>query len=442
MIQNQSFVSEVSGDTINFTVSCGVANAVQANYQANESIHPLKCFVKNKLKNATAFSEYTGIVEYLEKDIKKPKPFLAYSDNKGVYLPTGPLSLGMYISEQKPIVIKQKDDIIKEFFNLTHLNSKLSFSYTASPDVAKIYLEALNKFALENENISFFLISKHKPTINLSENLHVATMPNLSFQKTRDIIAASDFPLLVTGDMSLTLAMDYEKEFFYEALNHKFNIEENLRLFEELKNLPNLSIPAQRVQVQIIQIKGISPSHEVEPDKIENLKDMVFTSLKWFSNNPGYMSKGINSIRANLSLPLKFSNIMSIIKEENLNQLWNQMPIFKLDDFWNKSINLWLTSKKYEENFDLNIINSRGEIVVELYKNNINFELIWTDIGHNKDKDNFDALWKKYKTDPNSWEVVDDVIPAINKLLYNLSNSMKLKIESESDIAQKYRPII
>lgn len=412
---------------------------LSANYQANESIHPLKCFVKNKLKNATVFSEYIGIVEYLEKDIKKPQPFLASSDSKGVYLPTGPLSLGMYISEEKPLITKQKDDLIEEFFNLTNLNSKLSFSYTASPDVAKIYLEALNKFALENKDISFFLISKHKPTISLSENLHVATIPNLSFQKTRDIIAASDFPLLVTGDMSLTLAMDYEKEFFYEALNHKFNIEENLRLFEQLKNLPNLSIPAQRVQVQII---GISPSHEVEPDKIENLKNMVFTSLKWFSNNPGYMSNGINSIRANLSLPLKFSNIMSIIKEENLNQLWSQMPIFKLDDFWNKSISLWLISKKYEENFDLNIKSSRGKILEELYRNNINFELIWTDSGHNKDKENFDALWKNYKTDPNSWEAQEDIIPAIYELLHNLGNSIKLKLEPESDIAQKNRPII
>lgn len=187
---------------------------------------------------------------------------------------------------------------------------------------------------------------------------------------------------------------------------------------------------------------GISPSHEVEPDKIENLKDMVFTSLKWFSNNPSYMSKGINSIRANLSLPLKFSNIMSIIKEENLNQLWSQMPIFKSDDFWNKSISLWLTSKKYEENFDLNIINSRGEIVVELYKNNINFELIWTDIAHNKDKENFNDLWEKYKTNPNSWEAQEDIIPAIYELLHNLGNSIKLKLEPESDIAQKNRPII
>jgi hypothetical protein len=410
-------------------------------YKAKEKKHSLPCFIKNKsFPNAAIFSEYIGVAEYLGKIIKKsqkPSPFLAWNNINGVVLPTGPLSLGMYISPNKPWIAKQKNDIIREFFDVSVLKSKLSFSYTASYDAASIYLEALNDFANKNQDTTFFLIAKHRPQIALAKNLHVETIPNLSFQKTKEIIASSDFPLMVTGDMSLTLAMDYEKEFFYEALNHKFRMEENLRLFDQLKELPDLSIPAERVQVHAL---GSSATHEIKPMKREKLKEMVINTLQWFSNNPSYMSDGINAIRAHLSLPAKFSNSMSALLDNNPAMLWGQMPISSIDGLWEKSIDLWLKSKKYEKNFALNLASKKSIYVLkDLYENQIGFHLIWAD-GTSDAQNHFNLLWEKYKLAPYSWEAQEYIIPEIGDLLFKLKPNL-IKLELESDIATRLKPI-
>ena len=52
-------------------------------------------------------------------------------------------------------------------------------------------------------------------------NIHLLPSENLGFKGNKEIIASANLPILVTGDVSLTLALDYEKSFIYEVRRHK-----------------------------------------------------------------------------------------------------------------------------------------------------------------------------------------------------------------------------
>lgn len=141
---------------------------------------------------------------------------------------TGPLAGGLYISPSKPTQAPSKQEALNllraegyELPVVTEGKVRLAYSYSAYPNIAKVYLEAMQLHASRFPNEQFVIVAKDFPVLRdmaLPANLHVVWLDKKTpFELNKALIAASDAPILVTGDVSLTVAIEHEKLFIYET---------------------------------------------------------------------------------------------------------------------------------------------------------------------------------------------------------------------------------
>lgn len=341
-----------------------------------KNLHALKYFLPaDTSSGALLFSEYVGQNQIMPL-LVKANPTV----RRGAGLMTGPLALGMYIAKDKPEILGNKIALIREYFYTDLSNEelqsdivKLGYSYTKGTDATDLYLQALAQFAKEHADQQFFIIAKSMPSDwKKPANVHVVVEERMPLSRTKELISAANLPIMVTGDMSLTLAMEYEKEFFYEKLDHKFEIENELRFFDELSELPSLSI--------IARSEGLGSESAIIPSNLKPIEqDKIRAGFQWFFEHQNYMPLGLHAIRERISLPGRFLQILRQFNEPR--KLWKLTTVASDSTLWNKALAAWRVSKKLENGFAVNneYIGTRIWIIGELENLDINHSLVFSD---------------------------------------------------------------
>ncbi len=91
--------------------------------------------------------------------------------------------------------------------------AKLGYAYTSSQPLAQQYVSAVEKW-INQRNIEVVIVTNHDVTVT-NPLVKIIKMKNLPFTLNQKIIKSSDIPILVTGDGSLSLAIEGRKPFFY-----------------------------------------------------------------------------------------------------------------------------------------------------------------------------------------------------------------------------------
>lgn len=382
--------------------SCTIYASFSSMYYNNEyhvkrdSIeHSVNIFMRDDHENNIfLFGEYIGVEKFLSRQLKGSnlQPYTNWNKGKKIiFLATGPLTYGIYISPVKPLIENKKINLINEFFNNNFDLSKehkLGFCYTKGAGSTNVYLAGVSAFAKKNLQSSFFIISKFPPhkDLKIPDNVKIAVVPKLSFTKTKEIIASSDFPLMITGDMSLSLALDLEKEFFYEALGHKFPIEQDIRVFKGLSDFPVISIFAENSNFNIqaycddgdvIELNNADASF-IEKSRANEFIKIIEDGLDFFLANPYKISEAIGLIRPIISLPTNFKRIVCFNSSEI--ELSNLLILKQNSENWQNSVNIWMEKLKN----DFYATSEKREFLEKLEKQNINFVITWKDINDEK----------------------------------------------------------
>lgn len=404
-----------------------------------EIAHGLLNFIK---KGWFVFEEYSGFD-------KQVLPYLRFNvfnkETNGFVLLTGPTQLGMYISAEKPEFINAKTSLIQKYFNVHQEEisneQKLGFVYTKGRGLANVFFAGLNQFAQEQPSTQFYVISRFEPhsSIKLAKNIHISHRPSLSFEDTKSLIASSDLPLLITGDMSLTLAVEYEKEFFYEHLGHKFAIDDELRSIFGFSDLPKLSFATDRdalnpsivaFEEEFSTLSGSPDTSYVSVYKVDEYINAIKEGLQWFNKNPHQMANGIASIRKKISLPARFGDILKSRKNSFMNL--KESSIIGEPEYHDGLVNF--VKNKIEDYFSDKSTEKTLDLIERLNQKNIAFKLSWSDNNAQKQA-TFDSLKQAYerqmKIDP--WVAEDEIKPEIESLL----KTAKLEISPTSEILEK-----
>jgi hypothetical protein len=296
----------------------------------------------------------------------------------------GPSTLGLYISPKKPTLKIDRSALLHQYFpqlpfNVNCNTANLSFCYTTSSGMSELYLEALSIWARENPNEQFFLISKYAapPSLSLPANLHISHQEKIPFKETENIIAASTIPVMITGDMSLTLALQHEKLFFYEQLDHKFPIDKELSYYPALKELPSLSYEVASLGMGVDCACIPKINHASYLQKLKN-------GFQWHQEHPDYFAHGFGKIRGKLSLPLRFSQILEFAtKTKNPYNDIEKLHLLKGSEVRKQILQDWIAAYKVEASFQSNLTMlqeyRRGDLLISLQNLGIEFDLIWAD---------------------------------------------------------------
>lgn len=147
------------------------------------------------------------------------------------YFNTG-VSHGLYVMDGF-----RPDDFKKEltFYFLRKFDPKIEFSeqaklgyaYASSPELVQQYVTAAETYA-EKYQIEIVVVANH-PVQSSSPLIKVISSKNIPFNLNQKIIKSSDLPILVTGDGSLSLAIEGRKPFFYSLYAWKRFVPINLK---------------------------------------------------------------------------------------------------------------------------------------------------------------------------------------------------------------------
>jgi hypothetical protein len=91
--------------------------------------------------------------------------------------------------------------------------AKLGYAYASSSQLVQQYVNALEKFN-SNKNEEIIVVTNH-PVESKDPRIHILSMKGLPFSLNQKVIKSSDVPILVTGDGSLSIAIEARKPFFY-----------------------------------------------------------------------------------------------------------------------------------------------------------------------------------------------------------------------------------
>lgn len=106
-------------------------------------------------------------------------------------------------------------------------NSDLGYAYTSSKPLAQQYVNAVTIWAEKNGKETV-VMTNHEVLSN-SPLVKIIRMNNLPFSLNQKIIKSSTLPILVTGDGSLSIAIEGKKPFFYAMYAWKRFTADSLR---------------------------------------------------------------------------------------------------------------------------------------------------------------------------------------------------------------------
>jgi hypothetical protein len=150
----------------------------------------------------------------------------------------------------------------------------LAYAYSKRKLATEIYLDGLALSARKPpwKDRQILCVIKHHDGIKiprLPPNVHLLQYKTTPYEISKALIAHSDLPILITGDGSLSQALDYEKVAFYES--NSWKNESSLSLIEELAQSSHyLSEPRQKSRLgRALTIEPIVG--DVQPREISKL---------------------------------------------------------------------------------------------------------------------------------------------------------------------------
>jgi hypothetical protein len=201
---------------------------------SNLPSYPTKNYFTNN-KNvpvALSFSEYQG------KELSGRKIDHVYVE-KNIYIPaTGLRFSGLYISPNGESLFLDNDiDLLNKQEIASIQEAKKSkyivYLYSRNFDLMSSYVKEIIK-KVGGDSITIFapppFIKHLKWNSDVITNGNVKLFSNfVSFEMTRKMMKISNLPLLVTGDVSLSLAIEYRKPFVYSVYSWKEDFARDLR---------------------------------------------------------------------------------------------------------------------------------------------------------------------------------------------------------------------
>jgi len=239
--------------------------------------------------------------------------------NRLFHFETGPVSAGLYVSETRPKT--------KPTFNglLSHLlksgysispnaleNAHIGFGYSAFESATFIYVQAAARLAQKNTNQRYLVFVKKFEKLKfgkLPNNLLVVESSQMPFSLTEQLIQLSTLPVLVTGDVSESLAIEHEKPFLYELNAWKLSSTAKLaealtRDSEYFTNPENQATLKTALRVNKMYLTENPEHHNREIDRL--FQDETFS--KEFRSQ-------LKRTRAALSLPKFVDNTIQTLEK-------------------------------------------------------------------------------------------------------------------------------
>ena len=259
------------------------------------------------------FPEYDSVVDSNRDSLSR----------RGLASGAGPSSF--YLNPVPPAVVTRPElaRMIQEEFGIPDLDldSKgLAFAYQSSPTSATNYtlaaLETYRKNPKKKGMVIFTstiltdLSSSQPPFVQQSKGNHhlhlkapgvdVIVYERMSLRLTELIIANTDLPIAVTGDVSLTLAMQYRKPFFYEMHPWKKSLAHGLKTGLKHRGMPTpFLVPLTTYNYKWF-VDGFSdPKHYQKAQRAigryvvgKSLPDKLMKWLDFIQSNPPGHEKG------------------------------------------------------------------------------------------------------------------------------------------------------
>ncbi len=156
----------------------------------------------------------------LSKTAKQPRPINSrYWKTNG-----GPGLTGMYLSAGQATPPLSREQLYQVLLSrepsLPPLDQcQMGFTYTSTIETESVYLDAMILKANKNQKSkALVLMCKDcKPDLPLPANVKLVSLKGAPLDVHESGIAHSDLPVMTTGDVSATFAVEYEKPFFYET---------------------------------------------------------------------------------------------------------------------------------------------------------------------------------------------------------------------------------
>lgn len=286
----------------------------EAKYPKKFSFFEYSAFTNSQLGDDFSLTEKINTFEdfYIVTAIDKNTASNTFLSNTGIN------QLGAYISENKSEDVLPLEAIAKKYSEVLSANNvnllasdvKLGFSYTHKIHSTQLYLDGVKEF-IRTKNITEKVVIFIKNFENLDikdlpSNLVVVKLDSIPFEYTRSLIANSNLPIMVTGDVSLTLALDFEKLCFYEMNDWKQHLVKDLitGLYADGTALANDEHSSQLKKFHYQMLSLSSDTPELTVEEMAN----VFSATNFQKN----YSASIAKVRKKYSLPKNFIELIKI----------------------------------------------------------------------------------------------------------------------------------
>lgn len=218
------------------------------------------------------------------------------TDKYWVFSGPGDTQAGMYLSAGKPTpphtraeMLEKLDGVpkvkLKGSLHGDYSNTQIAFVYAGEDaegsKTALAYANAMAALAAskeyENKKILLITQSQLPPKFSVPPNMEVRSYAAIPFELTHSLIAHSDFPPYVTGSVSVSLALDYEKIPFYEVWKWKRGMAK--ALMERLKTInPKLKKYSKAMNILFYppQTNPDLASYSDTPEILSVLKNQKF----------------------------------------------------------------------------------------------------------------------------------------------------------------------
>lgn len=193
----------------------------------------------------------------------------------------GPGLAGLYVQpglSSPPLTREQLFTHLERRLGLGTLNPAqdlIVFAYTSSINTSEQYIDAVSRMVTKtksywNKRLLIFTPATEanvKRIWPMPANIKIIPVKTMPFQLSKSLIAHADLPVMVTGDVSATLAIDYEKPFFYERNDWKKGFSRTL--IQQLTQAPEF-IEASRETLEHLGI-----ILKIDPRKLPDVDALV-----------------------------------------------------------------------------------------------------------------------------------------------------------------------
>ncbi len=224
----------------------------------------------------------------ISKTAKQPRPVNSrYWKTNG-----GPGLTGMYLSagqatpplnrEQLYQVLRSRDPTLPPLDQC-----QMGFTYTSTIETENVYLDAMIMKANKNpKSKALVLMCKDcKPNLPVPANVKLVSLKGAPIDIHESGIAHADLPVMTTGDVSATFAVEYEKPFFYEmnywkedfsnALNQQLRV--NVKRGKHQHYLgAALRVEAKEPAINAVELERLASNQNF----IDSYKDAIQKSKK------------------------------------------------------------------------------------------------------------------------------------------------------------------